>query len=260
MATGTLDTIILASPWTREYNRSHPQMPIEVDKRVAALQDFLKHMSLFAGITDTELKSLAKDFVPNRFRQGETIFHQGDPGQVLYLIQSGQVRIFVMGDEGQETSVILYGPGDIFGELAVIEGLPRSASAVAMEDTIVLTLSRDLFREQMRRSPQLAFNFMKALSVRVRYSTQQVGSLAVLDVPGRLARKLLELAQQHGSVEPEGVRINTALTQSDLASLIGTTRESINKTLGTFRRQGLVLTKQGHIMIVDPDALREIGS
>ena len=101
MTTDTLDTTILVKQWRPEYNTSHLQMSIEVDKRVAALQDFLKHMSLFAGITDTELKSLAKDFVPNRFRQGETIFHQGDPGQVLYLIQSGQVRIFVMGDEGR---------------------------------------------------------------------------------------------------------------------------------------------------------------
>jgi CRP-like cAMP-binding protein len=129
-----------------------------------------------------------------------------------------------------------------------------------MENTIVYFLSRDRFREHLRRSPQLALNFMRALSVRVRYSTQQLGSLAVQDVPQCLARKLLELAQQHGQVETAGVRISLSLNQSDLASLIGATRESINKALGTFRRNGYILVEQSRITIVDPDALREISS
>jgi len=221
--------------------------------------DFLKQVPLLAGLTPAEAEALARDMVRRQFRQGQAIFQQGDSGQMLYLIQSGRVRIYVEGEEGQEVSVIVYGPNDIFGELAVIDGLPRSASAVAMEETVVHILSRDCFREHMRRSPQLALNFMKALSVRVRYSTRQVGSLTMLDVPGRLARKLLELAQDHGLVETGGVRINLALTQTDLASLIGATRESINKALGAFRRQGLILVEGSHIIIVDPDALRELG-
>lgn len=223
-------------------------------------QDFFKRVPLLAGLTEAQLNTLRRDLIWRQFRQGEAIFQQGDPGQMLYLIETGQVRIYVQDEEGQETSVIVYGPGEIFGELAVIDGLPRSASAVAMEDTIVYMLNRDSFREHMRNLPQLALNFMKALSVRVRYSTQQVGSLTLLDVPGRLARKLLELAQQHGSVEPGGVRINLTLTQSDLGALIGTTRESINKTLGQFRRQGFIRTERGHITILDPDALRELGA
>jgi CRP-like cAMP-binding protein len=260
MATDALGLALLARQRGAEYNTLHPGSATKADYRVAALHDFLKQVPLFAGLTDTEVEALATDFIPHRFRQAEAIFHQGDPGQMLYLIQSGQVRIYVLGEEGQETSVILHGPTDIFGELALIDGLPRSASAVAMEDTIMLTLSRDRFREHMRRTPQLALNFMKALSVRVRYSTQQVGSLTFLDVPGRLARKLLELAQVYGVAEPEGVRLNTTLTQSDLASLIGTTRESLNKALGALRRKGLVRTPHNSIIIVDPDALREIGS
>jgi len=257
MTTSMLDTSVLALPQRPEYNTIRCDTSMKASSRVTALQDFFKQIPLFAGVTDTELASLAKDFVLHRFRQGQTIFHQGDAGQVLYLIQSGRVRIFVHGDEGQETSVIIYGPGDIFGELAVIDEMPRSASVAAMEDTVVLTLGRDLFREHMRREPQLALNFMRSLSVRLRKSTQQMGSLTFLDVPGRLARKLLELAQDYGVAESDGVRINTALTQTDLASLIGATRESINKALGAFRRRGLVVTRQGYIVIVDPDALRE---
>jgi len=250
---------VFVRPLERVYNLGQSLAQNAAENRLMG-QDFFKRVPLLAGLTETQLNALRQDLVRRQFQQGEAIFQQGDPGQMLYLIETGQVRIYVQDEEGQETSVIVYGPGEIFGELAVIDGLPRSASAVAMENTIVYTLNRDSFREHMRNSPQLALNFMKALSVRVRYSTQQVGSLTLLDVPGRLARKLLELAQQHGSVEPGGVQINLTLTQSDLGALIGTTRESINKTLGHFRRQGFIQAKHGHITIVDPDALRELGS
>lgn len=101
---------------------------------------------------------------------------------------------------------------------------------------------------------------LQTLSIRVRNSTKQVGSLALLGVPGRLARKLLELAQQHGRVESSGVRVKLAFTQSDLAGMIGTTRESINKALGGFKRQGWIQVEQGRITIVDPDELRAISS
>ena len=221
---------------------------------------FFKQVPLFADLTDSELTALVKDFMRREFKAGEAIFQQGDPGQVLYLIETGQVRIFVHGSDGQETSVVFYGAGDVFGELAVIDGLPRSASAAAMEDTGVYCLSRDLFREHMRRAPQLALNFMKALSVRVRYTTRQVGNLSLLDVPSRLARKLLDLAQNYGQVQFDGVKIKLALTQSELANMTGTTRESINKTLGNFKRQNLIRVEQGHITILDPDGLREISA
>jgi len=260
MTTDTPGAALLASFPRSEYNALRSPLPIGIGQRVTTRHDFLKQVPLFADIADADVNALAKDLVALRFRQGQAIFHQGDPGQVLYLIQTGQVRIFVTGDEGQETSVNICGPGDIFGELAVIDGLPRSASAVAMEATVMLTLSRELFREHMRRSPQLALNFLKTLSVRVRYSTRQMDSRTFLSVPRRLARKLLELAQTYGVAEPEGVRINTTLTQSDLASLIGATRESINKALGLLRRRGLVRMRHNSIIVVDPDALRELGS
>ena len=257
MASTSHDTQILAGTWRREYNIRWRDTNLKAGAQVTTVVDFLKQAPLFAGLTDTELAAVAKDFVARQFHQGETIFRQGDAGQLLYLIRSGSVRIFVIDEEGRETSVVLYGPGDVFGELAVIDEMPRSASVVAMEDTLVLTLTRDQLREHMRRAPLLALNFLKALSRRLRYSTQQVEALAVHDVPARLARNLLQLADEHGVAERGGVRINTPLTQSDLASLIGATRESINKALGAFRRRGLVNTAQGYIVIVDPDALRD---
>jgi CRP-like cAMP-binding protein len=121
-------------------------------------------------------------------------------------------------------------------------------------------LTRERLRAHLLASPQLAYNFMQALAVRVRYSTLQVGNLTLHGVPGRLARKLVELAQGFGRVTPDGVKIDMTLTQSDLASLIGATRESTNKALGNLKRGGVIRMEQNQITIVDPDALRELGS
>lgn len=230
------------------------------ENRVPQSLDFLKHLPLFAELTEAERAALAADFVSRRFRAGDMIFLQGDPGQALYLIETGRVRIYVQDENGQETSVIFYSAGDIFGELSVIDGLPRSASAAAVDDTVVQVLSRERLRVHLRASPQLAYNFMQALSVRVRYATLQVGSLTLHAVPSRLARKLLELAQGHGRIEADGVSIDMPLTQSDLASLIGATRESTNKVLGHFKREGYIRVNQSQITILDPDALREIAA
>jgi CRP/FNR family transcriptional regulator len=221
---------------------------------------FFKEVPLFAALTDNELTALVRDFVRREFKESEAIFQQGDPGEVLYLVESGQVRIYMQGREGQELSVILHGPGDIFGEMALIDNLPRSAGAIATEDTVLYALSRDQFRDHMRRSFQLAMNFMIALSMRVRYSSDMMGNLALLDVPSRLANKLVEPAHSQGVAEENGIKINKAYSQSDLASMLGTTRESINKSLGNFKKQNLLKVEQGFITIFDLDALKAITS
>lgn len=218
---------------------------------------FLHQVPLFAHLTDGELQALATDLVPLTFRQHETILRQGDRGEMLYLIQSGRVRIYALGEEGQEISLRLMGPGEVFGELALIDELPRSASAVAMEDTVVLTLPRDAYLNHLKRCPQLALNVMRTLSTRLRSTTDQAGSLAFLDVYRRVARKLLELAEGHGIAEAEGVRIAVQLTQQELATMVGATRESTNKALAAFRRQGLIRVHRGQIIVVNPQALRE---
>jgi CRP/FNR family cyclic AMP-dependent transcriptional regulator len=218
---------------------------------------FLKQTVLFDNMPDSDLVQISKDIVERHFNAGEVIFHEGDSGQLMYLVKAGSVRIFVNGLDGSETSVILVGNvGQMFGELAVIDGLPRSATAVAMTPTILCTLNRETFRDHLRRYPQFGLNFMNALSTRVRYNTMQMDSFASLGVSQRLARKLMELAQSYGQIESNGVYIDMTLTQSDLASLIGATRESINKNLRAFRRHQWIHMDQGHITILDPEALR----
>lgn len=239
------------------YNRPGSQLPKGKGKGSMKQLAFLHKVPLFANLTDSELQALAADFVPLTFRQHETILRQGDEGEMLYLIQSGRVRIYVLGEEGREISVRLLGPGEVFGELALIDDLPRSANVVAMEDTVVLTLPRSAYLDHLRRCPQLALNLMRTLSTRLRYTTIQAGSLAFLDVYRRVARKLLELAEGHGVAEAEGVRIAVPLTQQELATMVGATRESTNKALAAFRRQGLIRLQRGQIIVVNSQALRE---
>jgi CRP/FNR family transcriptional regulator, cyclic AMP receptor protein len=225
----------------------------------------LKQTNLFAHLSEAELACIARDLVERRYGEGEIIFHEGDAGQMLYIVGAGQVRIYVNGLDGSETSVIVFGrPGELFGELAVIDGLPRSATAVSLDQTTLYTINREQLRDHMRRSPQLALNFMQTLSQRVRYNTRQMDSLATLPVPARLARKLVELAQAYGRLTTnpvQGVQIDLALTQGQLASLIGASRESTNKNLRDFQRRQWVHLTQGHIIVLDPDGLRgQIGA
>lgn len=234
-----------------------PVLSFRRGKHTMSMIRFLQEIPLFHELTTEQLQSISQDVQPRKFAQGEIIFREGDPGQVLYLVQSGQVRIYVNGLDGSETSVILFGrPGDMFGELAVIDGLPRSATAVALDKTLLYTISRESFRLHMQRLPQLALNFMKELTHRVRYNTRQMDSLASLPVSQRLARKLLELAQDYGRIEADNVIIDMTLTQANLASLIGATRESTNKIMRDFRERCLIWFEYGRITILDADALR----
>lgn len=228
----------------------------KLSKSMTPSLQFLKSIPLFEALSNRAMHTIEQNLSKRHFTQGEVLFREGDPGEVLYIVKSGQVRIYVSGSN-YETSVILFvRPGDIFGELAIVDGLPRSASATALKDTIVFTIQRHIFRALMRQYPQLALNFMKLLSVRVRYSTRKVNSLASMSVPSRLARLLLALAQDCGQVHQAGVLLNTSLNQTELASLIGATRESTNKALSIFRKEDLIRKENGHIVIVDPEALR----
>jgi len=219
--------------------------------------DCFGQMPLFNRLTHSQLGEICQDILERRFEPGEIIFHEGDPGEVVYLLKAGQVRIFVSGLDGSETSVMLIGqPGQVFGELAVIDGLPRSATAVSLNAVSLYTLSREAFTRHAQRIPQFSLNFLQELSHRLRYNTQQVDSLASLGVPQRLARKLLELAQAYGQIRPDGIFINLTLTQTDLASLIGATRESTNKSLRDFRRHQWIQLRQGHITILNQQALQ----
>ena len=210
----------------------------------------LRNVPFFTGLSDQELDLLADSLGRRTFNKGMIIYHEGSPGHTLYIIESGQVRIFLLGESGQEISVNIYSPGDVFGELALLDGLPRSAGVVAMERTVTLTLHREDFLRHLETAPRMARSILEVLSRRLRYTTTYAESLALLDVYGRVAAKLLELADRYG-VKKEGIEIELRLTQAELATWVAASRESVNKVLGTFRDQGLIEVEGQRITILD---------
>lgn len=218
--------------------------------------DLLRHTALFSGLTDDELGLLALQLVRHTFGAGVVIFHRGTPGSALYLVESGRVRVFLLSEEGHEITLNFHGPGECFGELALLDGLPRSAGAITMEPTVVHALQREDFLRQIHAHPHIADSILAMLSRRLRQLTDYTESLAFLDVTDRVVAKLLEMAERYG-VEGDGIQIDLALTQGELATWIVASRERVNKVLGILRDRGLIRVDGKQITILDREALRQ---
>jgi CRP/FNR family transcriptional regulator, cyclic AMP receptor protein len=215
----------------------------------------LAQMALFAGFADEDLSIIAACLVPGTYGRGELIFRQGDPGTSLYVIERGQVKIRLLSAQGQELMLAILGPGDFFGELAVLDGEPRSADAVALEPSRLLVLQRQDLRRDLEARPRIAVQLLSALSRRLRQADGVIQDAAFLNLAGRLAKVLLGLAETHGQSGHAGVLISLRLTQVELAAMVGATRESVSKWLGAFERSGLIQRRSGRITILRPDEL-----
>lgn len=215
----------------------------------------LARVSLFAECAPEELASLARLLQPRRFDRGGVIFHQGDPGAAMYVVEDGRVAIGLSAPEGKDVTLALLGPGDFFGELALLDGEARSADARAAEPTRLLSLRRDDFLGFLQAHPHVPPILLAALSRRLRRTDQIVHDAAFLDIPTRLAKILLDLGRSQGQPGPEGLVITSRFTQADLAAMVGATRESINKWLRSFTRQGLISYRRGRLVLLDPRRL-----
>jgi CRP/FNR family cyclic AMP-dependent transcriptional regulator len=213
--------------------------------------ELLRNVPIFSRLSTEQLRLLGASLGTRAFARGETIFHQGSDGDVLYLIVRGQVRIYTVSQLGQELSVKIFRDGDFFGELALLDGQPRSASAQAMRPTQTLTLHRHAFREAVRTMPEIAVLVLEELSARLRRTNTYIEHLASHSAPQRVVRTLLDLADQHGVGVGEATRIDLHLTQDDLASLAGTTRETVNRVLSGLREQGLIQIERARVSVLN---------
>jgi len=218
----------------------------------------LQSVPFFSNLQNDEVNELAGRLVLRRFGIGQVIFHHGDPGGLLYIISHGKVKITHSTPEGQEALLAILGSGDFFGELALLDDSPRSATAEALEPTETLTLHRSDFRRFIGSNPAFAMHVLQSMARAIRRLNSQLSDIFFLDLPGRLARTLLRLADEHGHPVEEGILIDLSLTQTDLAEMTGATRVSINKALGRFRRAGWVRAKGRRFTIVDRAALENL--
>jgi CRP/FNR family transcriptional regulator/CRP/FNR family cyclic AMP-dependent transcriptional regulator len=216
----------------------------------------LQRVPFLAALSEDDLRWLTERLRRRKYTRGDIIFQKDDPGQSLFIIESGSVRIYMPGTQGADLTLAVMGPGDFFGDQSLLDGRPRSASAMAAGDSVLLSLERSDFTTLMRSRPDAALAILAVLSQRLRETDQTASDLAFLDVSGRLARKLLDLAETNGVERDDGVLLQVGLTQEDLANMIGVTRESVNRNLSVFRRLGLIGREGRKIIIRDPKGLR----
>ncbi len=219
-------------------------------------QAVFKQNPLFGELSEAQLVSLAGLARRQRFARGAVVFREGDDGTALFIIERGRVKIVLSSPEGKERILALLRTGDFFGELALLDGGARSADAVALEDSDLLVLPREAFLGFLSAHPGAAINLVASLSKRLRHTDMLVHDAAFFDVRGRLARTLLDLAQREGEGGPDGILICPRLSQTELANMVGTTRESINKWIRFYGRLGAVQNRGGRLVLVDPSRLR----
>jgi CRP/FNR family cyclic AMP-dependent transcriptional regulator len=217
--------------------------------------DSLRRCALFAHVDDAGLSALAALTRRRRYRRNEVIFHQDDVGDALHIVAEGAVKIVLPSAEGEEAIIASLKPGDFFGQLALLDGSPRSATATALEHTETLALPRDQFLRLVTEDPRLVTALLRALAGELRRLTGHVEELHFLDLSGRLSLRLVRLARD---VDPDAsgrIELNWPFTQSDLAAMIGGTRQSVNKLLSGLEEDGLLEIDHETLIINDVAAL-----
>jgi CRP/FNR family transcriptional regulator, cyclic AMP receptor protein len=215
---------------------------------------------LFNGIESEELTRIALTMTRHRYRRDEVIFHEGDPGDSLHVVVEGRVKITRESAEGEEAIVVVLQAGDSFGELVMLDGAPRSATATAMEPTETMTMARTTFVELVEGGSPFRTQLLNGIARRLRRLTDQLAEVHFLDLAGRLALQLTRLAEESEPGATTDIALSRTLTQSDLAAMVGGTRQRVNQILGDFTDEGLVGHDAGHIVVKDLERLRRRSS
>jgi len=217
-----------------------------------SLREFLKKSTMFAHLADADLQQLEAAMNRRRFAAGQIIFYMGDGGGSLYIISKGRVKVAIPSPEGDEIILAILSEGEILGELSLIDGKPRSATVEAIEETEVYSLRREDFLDFLRSRFEVVLQVLEMLSQRLRETDASLAEAHFLDVRARLAKKIVDLTRAFGVLEEGKIRIGVRITQKDLASMVGATRESINKQLMQLRQLGLVELENGYMTVLDP--------
>lgn len=206
---------------------------------------------MFQRLAPDDLAALGALLRERRFPKGAIVVSQGDPGDALYLISAGQLKVAVFAEDGREVILSVLAAGGFFGEMALLDDEPRSAHVIAMTDAVLLQLRREDFRARLRGSPDLGIALLRELSGRLRRADDTIASLALLDVNGRIATLLLDFARQE-----DGRRITRKLTHATIAQMVGASRETVSRAMRQFALRGAIAVNRREIVIMDPESLR----
>jgi len=216
----------------------------------------IKQIPIFKTLSDSDLNDLAGSLRLKPLKQGQTLFWKGDEGTALYIVKKGTIKIVLPSTEGGEIIVTMFSEGDFLGEMALLDGEPRSADAVAIEPSEVFILSRANFLSFLQSNVNAIKAILSLLSKRLRRTDDMLEDTCFLNVSARLVKKLIALAESHGQQKDNKILIDLSLTQKELGDMVGATRESINKELKSLRKQGLIIIEESRIQILDISRLK----
>ena len=219
----------------------------------------LQSLGLFQGMSDRELDMLLALTTTKKLKRRAFLCRKGDPGNALFALMEGRLKATGEGRDGKEVVFSFMDPGEVIGEIALLDQEPRSATVQAVEDSTLLTLHRRDLLPFLDRNPKVAIKLAGVLATRIRRLSELMEDTVFLGLPSRLAKKLLSLARRYGKATPAGLRIELKLPQHELGELVGTSRESINKQLRQWGEEGIVQFASGYVTIQDAGRLEELA-
>lgn len=219
-------------------------------------EEFLRQVSLFHSLRPEDIQRLCSSIRTQSLEKGEVLFRKGSKGTVLYIIKKGRIKIVLPSRSGDEVILAIFSETDFFGEMALLDGIPRSADAVALEASELFILSRSDFLTFLMDNRNAIQSILASLSMRLRKTDDHLEDTCFLNISGRFAKKLIELAETYNPEDDGPLSIDLDLTQSELASMIGATRESVNKELRRLREKGLITTMGNRIQIINLERLQ----
>jgi len=218
-------------------------------------EDVLSRAPLFEALDEDATKALRAGVVEVQLGRGEHLFEEGDAGDRLYVVLDGKIKLTRAAADGRENLTSVLGPGEMFGELSLFDPRPRTMGAVAVTDARLAALAHDELRGWLAGRPDVAMHLLRALVQRLRRTNDVLSDLVFTDVPGRVAKALLDLAQRFGTQEEGGLQVNHDLTQEELAQLVGASRETVNKALADFSARGWLQLHAKSVLILDRERL-----
>jgi CRP/FNR family transcriptional regulator, cyclic AMP receptor protein len=222
------------------------------------VEDVLRRSPLFSALDEEASNSLLKSMVEISLGRGEALFHEGDPGDQLYVVIEGKIKLSRSSGDGRENLTGVLGPGEMFGELSLFDPGPRTSTATALTTTRLLALGHTELQPWLSTRPEVARSLLRAMARRLRRTNETLADLVFSDVPGRVAKALLDLSTRFGQPagdEGEGIKVSHDLTQEELAQLVGASRETVNKALADFAQRGWIKLEARAVVLLDTTRL-----
>ena len=222
-------------------------------------ESVVRKAPIFQGLDEAAANTLRASMSPIKLRKGQSLFKEGDDGDHLYIVTSGKIKLGTKSQDGRENLLMILGPGDMFGDLSLFDAGPRTSTATAVTESRLLSLGQDKVIPWVKEHPAVSLHLLARLASRLRRTNEVVGDLVFSDVPGRVAKALIDLGIKFGIKKDEGLLVNHDLTQEELAQLVGASRETVNKALADFAQRGWLRLEARAVMILDYERLLKRG-